>query len=261
MKQLKTCYADLRSLYDQNIKVRHVLERLQSCNADDDALIVREQLKKDDFDVLGVEENGGVYGYVEQSNLGTGRCIEYRRMFLPSELVAESTPLLDLLTLLHDTPRMFVLDRNRVSGIVTRGDLQKAPVRMLLFGLVTLIEMHLLRLVRINYPEDSWRNLLGEARLNKAKELFAQRKARNEAIDLADCLQFCDKRKMVLKIPEIRDYIKRECGESGELLLKSTEELRDKLAHAQDLVTGSTWPELIDLVGKMERLLELLEGI
>jgi len=261
MKQLKTSYKDLRSLYDQNIKVRHVCEKLRSCNSDDDALVVRDQMKNLDFDVMGLMEEDNVYGYVEQSNLGIGRCSKYKKMFLPSELIAESTPLIDLLTVLRDTPRMFVLDRNNVSGIVTRGDLRKAPVRMLLFGLVSLIEMHLLRLVRLHYPEDSWQSQLTETRLNKASELFAERKARNEAIDLADCLQFCDKIKLVMKIPKIRNYIKKEYGKSGKVLLKSTEGLRDKLAHAQDIVTGTTWPELINLVREIERLLKLFESI
>lgn len=262
MKQLKSRYNDLRDLFAHSITVRHVLEKLQSCHADDDATIVRKRMEKDlDFDVMGVEEDGEVYGYVERSSLRTGPCRRYKRMFLPSELIAESTPLMDLLPVLHDTPRIFVLDSNKVTGIVTRGDLQKAPVRMLLFGLVTLLEMHLLRLVRIHYPKDSWQSLLSEARLNLARKLFGERKARNEAVDLADCLQFCDKRKLVLRIPEIRDYIKRKCGKSGKFLLESTEKLRDKLAHAQDIVTGSTWPELIDLVRDIERLLKLFESI
>lgn len=262
MKQLKSRHKDLRDLFAQNITVRHVLEKLQSCRADDDATIVRKRMKeKLDFDVMGVEEDGEVYGYVEQSTLRTGPCRRYRNLFLPSELIAESTPLIDLLLVLHGTPRIFVLDRNKVTGIVTRGDLQKAPVRMLLFGLVTLLEMHLLRLVRIHYPKDSWQSLLSSARLNKAKNLFAERKARNETVDLADCLQFCDKRELVLKTPEIEDRIRRKCGKSGKLILESTEKLRDKLAHAQDLVTGSMWPELIDLVKDIEQLLELFECI
>lgn len=262
MKQLKSRHEDLRNLFAQSITVRHVLEKLQSCHTDDDATITRKRMEEElDFDVMGVKEDGEVYSYVERSDLGTGPCGRYKRTFLPSELVAESTPLMDLLPVLHDTPRIFVLDRNKVTGIVTRGDLQKAPMRMLLFGLITLLEMHLLRLVRINYPNESWQNLLTNKRLNRARKLFEKRKARNEALDLADCLQFCDKRKLVLRIPEIRDRIKRKCGKCGKYVLKSTEKLRDKLAHAQDMVAGSTWPEIIELTKDIERLLKEFENI
>mgnify|MGYP005641987019 CR=1 FL=1 len=161
----------------------------------------------------------------------------------------------------RDSPRVFVLDRNRVSGIVTRGDLQKAPVRMLLFGLLTLLEMQLLRLIRIYYLQDSWQKLLKEDRLNSAKERLAERQARNEAIGLADCLQFCDKRVIILKTPEVRESIGLKSKNSGERLLKCAEDLRNKLAHAQDLVTGSSWPAVIDLAKDIEAILKKCEEI
>lgn len=261
MKQLKSSSQDLRDLFEHSITVRHLVEKIKSCQADDDAAVVRKRIEKLDFDVLGIEEKGVIYGYVERSNLETGPCRKYQRTFHPSELIAESTPLIDLLPILRNTPRVFVLNRNRVSGIVTRGDLQKAPVRMLLFGLVTLLEMHLLHLVRIYYPQDSWQEFLKGARLESAKKLLAERQARNEAIDLADCLQFCDKRELILRSPQIRERIGLKSKESGEHLLKSAEDLRNKLVHAQDIVTGSSWPAVIDLAKDIEALLERCEEV
>ena len=261
VKQLKSRCQDLRELFEHNITVRHVLEELQSCNADDDATTVRKLMEDLDFDVMGLEDKGEVYGYIERTSLGVGPCRGFRRAFLPSEILANSTPLMDLLVALRETPRIFVEDHNRVMGIVTRGDLQKATLRMLLFGFVTLLEMHLLRLVRIYYPEDSWRGLLKYTRLDRARELLSARKARNEAVDLADCLQLCDKIEIVLRTPKIREHIEGELKKNGRLLLKSVEKLRDRLAHAQDLVVASTWPEVIDSVSEMERLLELFESI
>jgi hypothetical protein len=82
------------------------------------------------------------------------------------------------------------LDCHQVSGIITCGDLQKAPVRMLLFGLVTLLEMNLLRLVRLYYPQDSWQKVLKPDRLEAANKLWHESQQRNEATDLLDYLQF-----------------------------------------------------------------------
>lgn len=138
--------------------------------------------------------------------------------------------------------------------------MQKAPVRMLLFGLVTLLEMHLLRLIRIYYPNDSWQEFLSDGRLEQAKKLLSERHARNEAIDLADCLQFCDKRDLILRRSDIQKSVGLESKKSGELL-ESAEKLRNKLAHAQDIVTGSSWPEIIDLAKEIEVLLERCELI
>ena len=260
MKQLKSNSQDLRNMFD-NITVRYVAENLQVYQIDDDSAVVRNFMGKHDFDVLGIEEDGIICGYVKQSNLETGRCKDHLCRFSPSELISESTPLICLLSILRESPRVFVLDRNRVSGIVTRGDLQKAPVRMFLFGLINLLEMQMLRLIRICYIQDSWHKLISDDRLGKAGKLLEEREKRNEAIDLTDCLQFCDKSEIILKTPEILEQIWSQSKTSGNKFLKAAGKLRDKLAHAQDIVSGSSWPELIILVGKVEAVLIKCEEI
>jgi hypothetical protein len=166
----------------------------------------------------------------------------------------------ELFEYLRDSPRVFVKDQERIVGIVTRGDLQKAPVRMYYFGLISLTEMQLLRIVRSAYPRESWKKLLSSGRLKKANDILFQRKTRNEALDLADCLQICDKLRIVCNIPEVQEYMRNRFGKT-EGLTESIESLRNRLAHAQDLVTGSTWTKVIELAGDMQRLLEFLEKI
>ena len=262
IKQLKSNYLDLRGLF-RSMSVEHVLEELKCCRADDDAANIRDHMGEDnlDFDVMGLEDKGKVYGYVERESLGSGPCRNYQKTFHPSELISKSTPLTDLFPLLRNAPRMFVLDGNRVMGIVTRGDLQKAPVRMLLFGFITLIEMNLLRLIRTRHPNDSWITSLSDNRVNKARELHANRKAKNEALDLAECLQLCDKSKLILRIPVVQHRIESEFGKSGDRFLASLEKLRDKLAHAQDIVLGTTWVEIADLAMDIIQLLQLVESM
>lgn len=262
MKQLKSTCKDLKDLFGREISVKHVLEELQSCRAEENAATVRKQMEELDFDVMGIDDKGKVDGYVEQLSLGSGRCREYKKKFSPSELIEESTTLLEVFSALHDAPRKFVKCGDRVTGIVTRGDLQKAPVRMWLFGLVTILEMHLLRLIRNHYPKDSWKVHLSDKRITEAEKLLDLRKKRNEAIDLADCLQFCDKTGLVVKIPEISKAMRKRwatCAKSWVRTLKSAEELRNRLCHAQDIVEGSTWPEVIDQVKRVESFLEFFE--
>jgi hypothetical protein len=218
-------------------------------------------MKRLDFDVLGVEENGIINGYIERISLEIGHCNKYQRTFQPSELIAESTPLIDLFPILRDVQRVFVLDRNKVSAIVTRGDMQKAPVRMLLFGLVTLLEMNLLRLIRIYYPNDSWQEFLNDEHLEEAKNRLSKLQAKNEAIDLADCLQFCDKRNLIIRRSDICKHLILKSKRSGDILLRDVEDLRNNLAHSQDIVTGSSWPKVIKLAKEIEVLLERCEQI
>lgn len=261
MKQLKSTSVDLRSLFEESITVKYVAEPLKAVSADEGATVVRQWMETHYFDVVGVEDTGVICGYVERDRLAGGRCGDYQRIFHPSELIADSTPLMQLLRILRHKPRIFVLERDRVSGIVTRGDLQKAPVRMLLFGLVTLLEMQLLRLVRIYYPQDSWLPFLKGERVVLAKKLWQERQARNEAIDLTDYLQFSDKRELILAKTEIVERLGLRSKRSGERFLKLAEALRNKLAHAQDLVSDSSWPELILLAGEIETLLQRCEEI
>lgn len=261
MKHLKSSSVDLRELFKESITVKYLAEPLKSVQADEAAEILRPWMEAHDFDVLGIEEEGVVCGYVQRSLLGKGRCGDFQKIFHPSELIASSTPLMELLPLLGQKRRLFVLEGNRISGIVTCGDLQKAPVRMLLFGLVTLLEMNLLRLVRIFYPDDTWQPFLKKERLVAAKNLWEQGRARNEAIDLVDYLQFCDKRDLILASPDVFERLGLKSKRYGERFFKAAEALRNKLAHAQDLVNGSSWPEVISLAQEIETLLQRCEEI
>lgn len=261
MKQLKSSSADLRELFKDSITVKYLAETLKSVPADADAAILLPWMEAQDYDVLGIEDGGVVSGYIMRSLLGQGKCGDFQQIFHPSELIAASTPLMELLPLLRDKPRLFVLESNRISGIVTCGDLQKAPVRMLLFGLVTLLEMNLLRLIRIYYPDDSWQQFLKRERVIAAKHLWEQGRARNEAIDLLDYLQFCDKRDLILTSAQVVEQLGLKSKRYGERFLKAAEALRNKLAHAQDLVSGSSWPEVIFLAQEIETLLQRCEEI
>lgn len=260
MKQLKSRHQDLREIFELSIVARHIAEfNLQVCGPEEEAKTTRERMRQKDFDVLPLEEDGRISGYVEQSRLVVGKCKEHLKAFDSFELIVESEPLIQVLEVLKKIPRVFVQVDGAITGIITRGDLQKVPVRMLIFGIVSLLEMQFLRIIRACYPDDSWMKSLKKPRLKQARRLFAERKARNEAIDLADCLQFCDKRMLVLCSEELLQRLGGLSKGKCEKLLKSIEKLRDKVAHSQDLVLGSTWSELIELVKETDLLLAKCE--
>ncbi len=264
MKHLKSTSQDLRNLFESSITIEYVAESLKAVSAEESVTEVLHWMKMQDFDVVGIKTGEKITGYVERSSLisaKSGKCSDYQRLFHPQELIAISTPLLKLLPILQQTPRLFVLDCNQVSGIITCGDLQKAPARMLLFGLVTLLEMNLLRLVRLYYPQDSWQKILKPERLEVAQKLWRESQERNEATDLLDYLQFCDKRELVLNQPELLQQLGLKSKRFGERFLKSAEQLRNRLAHAQNLVSASSWIELISLAEAMEILLIRCEDI
>ena len=94
-------------------------------------------------------------------------------------------------------------------------------------------------------------------RIAKAEELLRLRKNRNEVLDLVDCLQFADKRDLLLSSDRMRDHLGFQTNGEAEKLLDGVQELRDKLAHSQDIVSGTTWVNLINDVCKAEAAISL----
>jgi hypothetical protein len=259
MKQLKSSVEDLREIFEKNIAVRHIAEPFCSFDEVADAQKVRDFMNRADYDVVGVRQRGLVTGYVHRTALVQGKIGDHLKKFESHEILPGTAPLLEALKVLADSGRVFALSFGKVSGIITRGDLQKVPIRMWLFGLISLIEMQLLRIIRDRFPYDLWSELLTPGRIEKAQKLLEMRQKRNEAIDLADCLQFCDKREIVVKTKELRE----ELGFSKTALetrLKELEKLRNNLAHAQDVITGN-WPGIVDLASSAETFLKKCEGV
>ena len=217
-------------------------------------------MTRSDFDVIGIH-NEDITGYVDISDLKTGYVSDYMRHFIPGELISETTPLIDLMPILKDRERIFVLCKNRIDRIVTRSDLQKAPVRMLIFGFISIMEMHLLQIIKDVYPNNTWEKQLHQNRIESAKKIFNQRKNNNEALDLVDCIQFSDKRDLLMRKNEIWSDMGFTSKTAFRKFFTNAEQLRNKLAHAQEIDTGSSWPEIIGLVIHVELLIQKLESL
>lgn len=211
------------------------------------------------FDVLGLRENGRVTGYVLREELAEGACDRFRRPFTHDVIIGISTPLIEALPLLVDNPRLFVLDRTNIDSIVTVADLQKSPMRMLLFSLVSLLETYMLEMVRVVYPGESFLAGMSDERKEAARKLLAQRQKRNEEIDLADCLPMCDKRELLIKNADLRQLLGYESNRKARQLFERAERLRDRLAHAQDLTVGSSWKDVAEIAHSVESALRLYE--
>ncbi|GBE18324.1 hypothetical protein BMS3Abin16_00921 [archaeon BMS3Abin16] len=159
-----------------------------------------------------------------------------------------------------DKPWLFVLDRNEIRGIVTIGDFRKAPVRMFLFALVNLLEMHFTSLIRKRCKEDELKELIRD-RLGSATKQQRLRKEKNEALDIFECLQFCDKRDILQKKPDILERLISDSEKETSEILEKAENLRDRLAHGNDIVAGTTWKDIINLTEYMEKIISKCEQI
>jgi len=254
MKALRTSLQDLREVFEKSITVRDIAEPIISFDSSQQASDVRELLERRDFDVVGVRKAGNMIGFARKTDLVKGVLVDHVIEFDGRNQLPDRTSLLDVFKLIRECQQVFVVFKDQVVGIITRGDLQKAPVRMWLFGVISLLEMNFLRLIRLKYCGDSWRSLLKEKRIEDAQKILEDRKRKNEAIDLADCLQFCDKGDIILKTQELTAALGFSSNNSAEKLLGNLESLRNELAHSQDIITEN-WPEVVELAEAAEELL------
>ena len=259
MKQLKSSIEDLREIFDKSVKARHIT--VSFCSFDESAIAqdVKVILDEKAFDVVGVRTNGTINGYAYRRDLAEGKLGKYSKEFNQCELLSDNTSIPEVLEVIIKFNRVFILSFGRVAGIITRGDLQKVPIRMWLFSLISLIEMQMLRIIRKRFPEKSWEELISNGRCKKAEEESERRKKKNEEIDLVDCLQFCDKYTIISKTQDLLGKLQYNKNEFC-MLLEDLKKLRDNLAHAQDIITAN-WPSIINLSRKAEKLLKSCETI
>jgi len=260
MKYLRSSASDLRRILDENFTAIDIAEPLASFDATAKAAPVRTFMDSRQFDVVGVRNKGRIVGYVQASSLN-GEVLSDSMIPIGTEPVLRaSAPLRSVLEHFETRPWAFVSILGGVEGIVSLADLQKAPVRMWLFGLVSLIEMQMVRLIRLEFSGDSWCSRLKRPeRLESAREIFADLQRNNAEIDLVDCLQWCDEREILVSQPKVVEKMGFKTKTAARSALKDLEKLRNDLAHSQDIV-ATWWPCLTGLVPQAEELLEALEA-
>ncbi|HEW79183.1 MAG TPA: hypothetical protein ENH34_04360 [Phycisphaerales bacterium] len=257
MKHLKSQSQNLRKIFERSVTVKEIAEPFASFDIDHPADKVQRFMNEKDYDIVGVMENAVIVGYINRTEIDGKNLKDCCVPFEQENTLPETTPLIDVFKVLGNSPRVFVTFLGRVDGIITRGDLQKIPVRIYLFGLISLIEMQLLRIIKEYRPDDWWKHLISRERLIDAEKIHFDRKQRNADIGLLECLQFADKRDIVLKSDLIEFKSKNSCKK----LLKDLEKLRNEVAHAQYITTHGGWSNFVNLIEESQEFLSNCETI
>jgi len=249
----------MRRLFLEGFSVMDVAEPLASVDAERRAGEVRALLEERDFDLVGVRRAGRVVGYARRDELHGGTCGTHMRPFVPDDLVAETASLRDAILSLGINRRCFVTVLGDPAAIVTVGDLEKPPVRMFLFGMITVLEGLMTAAIAQIHPADTWREKITPARLAKAEELRAERRRRGQPGDLLDCLQFSDKGRILLGVPAIADdpaLLGGQSRKAAKRALQELETLRNNLAHGQRIIPDA-WERIVRFSSRLEVLLDL----
>lgn len=246
---------DLKKLFENEISVKYISEEIISFDSsiEDNKQNAIALMKKRDFDILGFKENGRISYYIDkQGNI---------RPIKVEDIVSEVTPLSEVMTLLSQKKRLFVLRKNIITGIITRADLQKTPVFLFLFGILSIFEVLCTELIRNCYIGDDWETST-EFSLIGAKKTFKKLKEKNEELELLDCTYLSTKLD-VLSNTEVFHDLLNEIGKKSEedkdCFIKDVNDLRNSVFHPRDYLKEKNWKVINDIYVKIELLIKKFE--
>jgi hypothetical protein len=204
--------------------------------------------------VVGVRTAGVVTAYAARTELGQGSFTQVMRPFQRTQLLDRDASLVDVVSALGRHEACFIRLHGEVVAYVSRRELQGPVARMWLFGMITSIELAVTEGIRASLTEKDWAGMITSARLDKARALQESRAAFGRPVPLLDCLQLSDKVRILLAVDKRpRALFHANSKAESQRLVRDLEDLRNSLAHAQDIVTHD-WTEIARLARRIEEL-------
>jgi hypothetical protein len=234
MKSRMNSVDRLRLLFEEQINVMPITENLVLL----DQANYKEEMEKRNFHSAIVNMEGVWMKYDEGDEKPTPLSEE--------DFMDAETPLLKAFRMLVEKRRFFIKDEDgHPAYIVTRTDLDKIPLRIGFFGVISLFETHLKNLIRKYLP--NWEESLSENRIRQAKSLYEWKKGRKEEIDLVQCLQFGDLGSVFSKNKRFKKFDPTLSRDNFIQQMNALGKLRDALAHSQSHL-GFSWKEIDHMI-------------
>lgn len=233
-----TGFLDFKKIFTEKITAKVIYEELVSFPANSSGSEAKQVLIERGFDSAGVvDDSKNVIGYVLTASLGEGSVNDYRKDMGRECLISDSTPLFEVFNVLRSKDFVYVNYADKIVGILSKADLNKPPVRIYIFGVVSLFEMHLSYWINHYFPEESWQNILSGNRIEKLQKVFEKRRENgmNQQLTMQECLQLCDKKIILLRSHDFIEFV-RCSKKSFKKILESIESIRNNISHAQNSI-------------------------
>ena len=227
--------ARLSRTFSRSLSAVDLAEPLASLDENQSGALGAELMRTRNISVLGVRRAGLVAGWVGENDFTGGTLGESAHDFCRADVLDESASLDVVLGALGAAEQVFIEWRGEVAAVITRRDLQKPPLRMWLFGAITVLDANLTWAVGELYPGDSWQNQITPGRFQKAVALRAERQRRGSECTLLDCLQVKDKADILVSDAASLVALGLHSRREADRLTRDIEKLRNHLAHAQEL--------------------------
>jgi HD domain len=220
---------------------------------------VKAVMDEHDLEVVCLREQGVIIGYARRAELLEGVCGEYARDFREGQVIPGTNSLSDVIHILTLQEFGFISVLGDIAGYVSRSDINKPVVRMWLFGIITFVEMEIMRLIEEYFPNDSWIPAITEERAERAKVMQDERRRRGQHCSLLDCLQLSDKGRILISNEQTLALIGLDSRRNAKKIIREVESLRNNLAHAQDIVTYD-WAQIVRFTHRIEETLSLQQS-
>jgi CBS domain-containing protein len=185
-----------------------------------------------EFDQFPVKDGDRTVGVLLRD--GNHRATSIRDAMHPLReglIVSADMPITQLIPHVREHHFRLVLRGGRIDGLVTRSDLLKLPVRMLIFGLVSHLELCMRALVRQRSPWPAWLELLERRR---RQDIHGRIDALSSARLEPDPLEFTNFSDMVDVLADQPDL-----GGGFRSEAEAIRDLRNDIAHAKTFISSA----------------------
>ncbi len=150
----------MKRLFTEGFTAIDIAEPLVSFDAEKNAAETRQFMAENTIELVGVRKDGEVVGFVKHEDLTDGSCCDHMHCFDKDIILPETSFYPEVMECLSRYGYCFISIIGSVGGIITYSDIQKPPVRMWLFGMITIVEMFIVRMIETKYPQSSWQSEL-----------------------------------------------------------------------------------------------------
>ena len=239
----------------------------EACPADD-VPTAADWLAERDYDSAPVFEDGRPIGYVtrdaaEAASPDTSLA-EITEPLTVDVLIASDSPLDTVLEALYDRPFYYLADRNQVTGILTRADLNTEPVYQHLYTKLSQLEHAFRKVIQDHVPD--WRDTtpLHPDVLDAIDERLADSKDAGVALDPIHYAQFSTLVTIIGNSDAASQALGFDAGHQASSQLNPITDLRNDVAHSTPIIqntdrglteSGRTITHLLDQYQLIEQLL------
>jgi len=253
----------MATLSDQLNVAQIMVTELDYCTRNDDPSRILGVMDTKNYDIMPVKEDDRFIGYIERSLLEKMKQIGLAMQVIKFDIIVSSNTSIDKVINLFQKSRFFFVNRaNDLVGLVTYADLDKIPVRIWLFILISKFEILLLQLIKKFYKKSLWLNELTPLRRRKITDLLNEKRKHDIDVSLEDCLNLGDLIELLERDGGLRSFVGYETRNSCSQEMSGLDHLRNNVVHPSNSLVNSYdgVKKLNERIGRLQQAMKRVES-